>query len=152
MTSAPSLQHSRAVSQIRDQRSRRRIVTERRIVLCSRPNGQQVRVTTRFFRMNVGTTWVCSIKSAFYLVPHHSETDLRFLNSDGCSLPGDNNVMNWKHGGSMSDNNGVKYTIIPTQNRPPPPISPQGECYAVPHWWGYRWHFYGGGFADSDYG
>src|ERR1700753_3865238 len=73
-------------------------------------------------------------------------------NSNGCSLPGDNNKMNWKHGGTMSDNNGVKYTITPTQSRPPPPSSPQGECNAVYHWWGYSWDVWGGGFANSDHG
>ena len=60
--------------------------------------------------------------------------------------------MNWKHGGSMSDNNGIKYTIAPTQTRPSPPSSPQGHCNADYHWWGYSWDVWGGGFANSDYG
>lgn len=30
----------------------------------------------------------------------------------------------------MSDNNGVKYTVEPTQARPPPPEAPFGNCKA----------------------
>lgn len=73
------------------------------------------------------------------------------LNND-CSIGGDANPMNWKHGGAMSDNNGVKYTITPTQERPPPPSSPQGFCQAQRTWWGYNWDVYGGGFESSDHG
>jgi len=60
--------------------------------------------------------------------------------------------MNWKHGGSISDNNGIRYIIAPTQDRPPPPDSPRGQCNAAAHMWGYSWDVWGGGFANSDYG
>ena len=60
--------------------------------------------------------------------------------------------MNWKHGGTISDNNGVKYTISPTRDRPSAPSSPLGGCRAVWHWWGYSWDVWGGGFANSDRG
>lgn len=72
--------------------------------------------------------------------------------SNGCSLPGDDNPMNWKHGGSITDNNGITYTIAPTESRLAPPNSPQGRCDAKRHIWGYTWNVYGRGFADSDWG
>jgi hypothetical protein len=58
--------------------------------------------------------------------------------------------MNWKHGGSITDNNSIKYTITPTQPRPPPPSSPQGHCEA--HYWPshWAWQVSGGGFSQGD--
>lgn len=73
------------------------------------------------------------------------------LNND-CSIGGPANPMNLKHGGTMSDNNGVKYTITPTRTRPPPPSKPQGECSVTWFIFGYAWSVSGGGFASSDYG
>lgn len=74
------------------------------------------------------------------------------LVSNGCSLPGTDNVMNWKHGGSISDNNGIKYSITPTQSRPPAPEHPYGQCNVQGHLWGYSWDLWGAGFANSDFG
>lgn len=53
-------------------------------------------------------------------------------NSNNCSPEGDDNPMNWKHGGSIADHNGVTYTVEPTRTRPPPPDAPFGECHS-PH-------------------
>lgn len=39
--------------------------------------------------------------------------------------------MNWKHGGTISDKDGVKYTVEPTRTRPPPSEAPFGKCGAV---------------------
>jgi hypothetical protein len=60
--------------------------------------------------------------------------------------------MNWKHGGSISDKNGVKYTITPTQTRPPPPSLANGRCKAKYRVWGYSWEVWGGGFESSNHG
>jgi len=49
---------------------------------------------------------------------------------DGCDTA--NNAMNWKHGGHMSDNNNVLYTITPLFDRPPAPDSPQASCTLPP--------------------
>jgi hypothetical protein len=59
--------------------------------------------------------------------------------------------MNWKHGGSMSDKNDIKYTIEPTQTRSPPPSSPQGTCKAKAQvLFHYTWEVSGGGWKDGD--
>lgn len=62
--------------------------------------------------------------------------------------------MNWKHGGSISDNNNILYKTSPTQSRPPPPSAPFGSCKAPlllpgPH---YAVSITGGGFSNSDDG
>lgn len=49
---------------------------------------------------------------------------------DGCETA--DNAMNWKHGGYMSDNNNVLYTITPLFDRPPAPDSPQASCTLPP--------------------
>ena len=42
--------------------------------------------------------------------------------TNGCDIPsGSINPLNWKHGGSIADNNNVTYTITPNVNRAPPP-------------------------------
>ena len=60
--------------------------------------------------------------------------------------------MNWKHGGSISDNNNILYKISPTQARPPPPDAPLGHCKA--QYWGilFAVTMTGGGFSNSDHG
>ena len=60
--------------------------------------------------------------------------------------------MNWKHGGTISDNNDIKYTIRPVKTRPPPPKGPVGHCDAKNRVLFYSWNVWGGGFASSDYG
>lgn len=60
--------------------------------------------------------------------------------------------MNWKHGGSVSDNNGIEYTVAATQFRPVPPARPQSQCqtsYALTH---YNIVISGSGFSNSDWG
>ena len=48
---------------------------------------------------------------------------------DGCDVPnGNSKPMNWKHGGSMKDNNEVTCTIAPNANRAPAPEKPLGSC------------------------
>lgn len=66
-------------------------------------------------------------------------------------MPGDQNKVNWKHGGSLADKNGIKYTIEPRQKRPPPPDAPFGHCKAP-----FRVLFYavivtGAGHLSSDW-
>ncbi|CAD0112709.1 unnamed protein product [Aureobasidium uvarum] len=62
--------------------------------------------------------------------------------------------MNWKHGGSISDNNNISYKISPTQSRPPPPAVPLGTCKAPikPFRPYYSVTISGGGFSNSDNG
>lgn len=72
------------------------------------------------------------------------------LCSNGCSLPGDQNPMNWKHGGSITDHNGIKYEISPTRERPPPPERPQGRCKTASSVLHYKWSVEGGGFFQGD--
>lgn len=51
----------------------------------------------------------------------------------------------------MSDNNGIKYTIAPTQARPPPPSSAQGWC-KVKRGTRFVADIYGGGFESGNWG
>lgn len=72
---------------------------------------------------------------------------------DGCNIPsGNSNPMNWKHGGSMKDNNGVAYTIAPNANRAPAPERPLGNCLSWYKFFYATFDVYGGGWADSDFG
>lgn len=72
---------------------------------------------------------------------------------NGCDIPnGDSNPMNWKHGGSMKDNNGVVYTIAPDGNRAPAPDKPLGNCTSWYKGIYATFDVYGGGWADSDFG
>lgn len=72
---------------------------------------------------------------------------------DACDVPnGDSNPMNWKHGGSMKDNNGVAYTVAPNTNRAPAPDKPLGSCTSWYKGFYATFDVYGGGWADSDYG
>ena len=79
-----------------------------------------------------------------------------YMNSimNGCDVPGDvDNPMNWKHGGTIKDNNGVFYMIAPnTQNRPPAPPKPVGSCTTKYKGLYTRFEVYGGGWADSAFG
>ncbi|KAI9829475.1 MAG: hypothetical protein M1819_006295 [Sarea resinae] len=72
---------------------------------------------------------------------------------DGCDVPSvSTNVMNFKHGGSMKDNNGISYQIVPNVARAPAPAQAIGNCNS---WWKPVWQtfdVYGGGWADSDFG
>ena len=62
--------------------------------------------------------------------------------------------MNWKHGGSITDANGIKYTIEPTRTRPPPPEAPFGTCKAVHEFWMPYWQITvtGAGSLHTDKG
>lgn len=51
----------------------------------------------------------------------------------------------------MSDNNGIKYTITPTQERPPPPSTAQGWC-RVKRTSQFVANIYGGGFQSGNWG
>jgi hypothetical protein len=84
----------------------------------------------------------------------HTPNHRLVSNSNGCSIPDDNNKMNWKHGGSISDNNKILYKISPTQSRPPPPSAPFGTCNAPRYYpgGGYAVSITGGGFSNSDNG
>ena len=72
---------------------------------------------------------------------------------NGCDVPSSgNNPLNWKGGGSMSDNNKVTYTITPNDSRAPAPNAALGNCKS---WYKVFWatfDVYGGGWADSDFG
>ncbi|KAF2113969.1 SGNH hydrolase-type esterase domain-containing protein [Lophiotrema nucula] len=72
--------------------------------------------------------------------------------TNGCSLPGPNNLMNWKHGGSISDNNGIKYTLEPNADRPLPLSEPRGSCHVERHGIFFEWDIFGAGFATNDWG
>ena len=72
---------------------------------------------------------------------------------NGCDIPnGNSNPMDWKHGGSMKDNNGVAYTIAPNTNRAPAPDKPLGHCTSWYKGFYATFDVYGGGWADSDFG
>ena len=72
---------------------------------------------------------------------------------DGCDIPnGNSNPMNWKHGGSMKDNNQVSYTIVPNANRAPAPDKTLGSCTSWYKGIFATFDIYGGGWADSDFG
>lgn len=77
---------------------------------------------------------------------------MSFFTSHQCNEQSEANPMNWKHGGSMKDHNGIRYTITPESTRPPPPKKPVGYRIFIYHLWGYEWYVQGGGFASSDYG
>ncbi|KAM0799575.1 hypothetical protein BDR22DRAFT_304707 [Usnea florida] len=72
---------------------------------------------------------------------------------DGCDVPnGNSNHMNWKHGGSMKDNNEITYTIAPNANRAPAPEKPLGSCESRYNGFWATFIVYGSGWADSDFG
>ena len=73
---------------------------------------------------------------------------------DGCDVPNSagSNPMNWKHGGTMNDHNGVSYTITPNANRASPPNKPLGNCVSWYKVLFATFDVYGGGWADSDFG
>ena len=73
--------------------------------------------------------------------------------SNGCDVPsGGSNPMNWKGGGTMSDNNNITYTVTPSANRAPAPNAPLGSCTSWYKFFYATFDVYGGGWADSDYG
>ncbi|KAF2166025.1 hypothetical protein M409DRAFT_23753 [Zasmidium cellare ATCC 36951] len=101
-------------------------------------------------RVEIATTWPTGARN-YQIFEEECRYYLSVLNN-GCSLPGTNNAMNWKHGGSMSDNNGIRYSIVPTRDRTPAPSIPYGQCSSIGHIWGYSWELRGVGFAGSDFG
>ena len=73
--------------------------------------------------------------------------------TNNCDIPsGSINPLNWKHGGSIADNNKVTYTITPNDNRAPPPNMALGNCKSWYKFFYATFDVYGGGWADSDYG
>ena len=72
--------------------------------------------------------------------------------TNGCDVPSGSIIpLNWKHGGSIADNNKVTYTITPIENRAPPPNKVIGHCESKYKFLWTTFDVYGGGWADSDY-
>ena len=97
------------------------------------------------------TTWPTGILN-FQVFPDECNYYMSTI-TNGCDVPSpDNNPMNWKHGGSMKDNNGVNYIIVPKAMRAPSPNKVLGNCNSKYAFLFATFHVYGGGWANSDFG
>jgi hypothetical protein len=125
---------------------------------CSKSAANPVADSDSLFSLdyNVDTPSAVTISTRWPSGDHHfrvfEEECNYYLNTtmDGCDTA--NNAMNWKHGGRMSDNNNVVYTITPLTNRPSAPDSMQASCtwkFALAH---DQFTVKGGGWADVDNG
>ncbi|KAH0017849.1 hypothetical protein KCU78_g7397, partial [Aureobasidium melanogenum] len=125
---------------------------------CSKSAANSVASSDHLFSMdyNVGTPSAVTISTKWPTGDRHfqifEEECNYYLNTvmNGCDTA--DNVMNWKHGGYMSDNNDVIYTITPLAERPPPPDTIQASCTFKFSWFHHYFTVSGGGWADVDNG
>ncbi|KAF7186645.1 Lipase 1 [Pseudocercospora fuligena] len=102
-------------------------------------------------RVDLITEWPAEGPRSFEIFEEECQYYMSVINN-GCSIPDPNESLNWKHGGTMTDYNGIKYTINPTWLRPDPPTKPVGHCRVGWHGHYYDWEIWGAGFANGDWG